>query len=70
MNAAKALQEMKSGAVVTDEMYQEYRILDEDEKIFFGDGEDIYRSRKSTGEFISIDDFLTSNQNFELVKDQ
>lgn len=69
MNALEALQAMNAGKIITDEMFQEYRLLDKDEKTFFGEGEDIYRSRKSTGEFISTSEFLTIQQNFTVVED-
>lgn len=69
MDINEALAAMQGGATVTDEMFQGYRMLDEDEKIFFGDGEDIYRFRKSTGEFISVEEFLSINQKFKLEKD-
>lgn len=65
MNAREAIETMKQGLTVSDEMDQYYNLIPEDERSFFGDGEEVYRGRKTSGEFISIEEFLTINQDFK-----
>jgi len=67
MKATTALRELKNGETVVDDNFHcSYCIPDSETQKHLCDGEDIYVSRKDSGEFISFEDFLDLKYNFKL----
>jgi hypothetical protein len=71
MKAIEAINELKNKKTLQDDEYYYSYVLPNDEDIeYLGDGEDVYRFRKSSGEFISFDEFLEIKANFIILDEK